>query len=128
MGFEQVVLKPDSKPVVAKAFYNAADVLNLNRQEIRDLLGVSEPTISRHRSDLDAKNAIRFDEKRTELALLFIRVYRSLLALLGGDEENARKWFDASNAYLGATPRKQIQTIGGLVDVIQYLDAMRGKI
>jgi hypothetical protein len=124
----QTVLNPDKKPVVAKAFYNAANILGLTRQEIRDLLGVSEPTISRHMSDLDRKVAIQFDEKRTEIALHFLRAARSLLALFGGDEANARKWFDAPHSYLGGTPRQRVQTIGGLVDVTQYLDAMRGKV
>jgi len=118
----------DPKPVVAKAFYRAADALFLSRQEVRDIMGFSEATISRHRNSLNRNVAVSFDKKNTELGLFFLRMYRSLLALFGGSEETARKWFDANNTYLNGKPRELVQKIGGLVNVAEYLDAMRAKV
>jgi uncharacterized protein (DUF2384 family) len=62
-------------------------------------------------------------------ALLFLRVFRSLDTLVGGDEERARKWLDARNAHLGGqTPRALLASTPGLVRVVEYLDAMRGTL
>ena len=63
-----------------------------------------------------------------ELALLFLRLYRSLDALLGGDAERCRKWLHAKNLHLAGTPADLIKTVTGLVYVNDYLDAMRGKV
>jgi uncharacterized protein (DUF2384 family) len=120
--------QPERGPIIAKAFYRAADSLGVTRQEINEILGVSEPTISRHRSALDKKNTFTLDPKKAELALLFLRIYRSLFSIFGNEEENARKWYDANNLALGGKPRDLVKTIGGLVSVAEYLDAMRGKV
>src|SRR2546428_584415 len=63
-----------------------------------------------------------------ELAILFIRMFRSLDALVGGDVDSARKWLHAENSHLAGVPARLIQTVTGLVDVVEYLDAMRGKV
>jgi hypothetical protein len=57
-----------------------------------------------------------------------VRLYRSLDALVGGDDSQARAWLHAENAHLGGVPAQLIRRVEGLVDVIQYLDAMRGRL
>ena len=86
--------------------------------------GVSEATVSRlaHGKTLDTS------KKETEHALLLVRVFRSLDALVGGSETAARAWFSARNLHVGGVPRERVQTTEGLVHVAQYLDAMRGKV
>lgn len=66
--------------------------------------------------------------KEGELALLFVRLYRSLDALVGGDDTKARDWLHSMNDHVGGIPADRIRTVEGLVDVIQYLDAMRGRL
>ena len=66
--------------------------------------------------------------KEGELALLFIRVYRSLDALMGGDDVRSRAWLHAVNAHLGGVPAERLTSVEGLVDVVQYLDAVRGRL
>jgi len=66
--------------------------------------------------------------KEGELALLFLRLYRSLDALVGGDDERARQWLHADNHHLAGVPAERIASVEGLVDVVQYLDAMRGRL
>ena len=68
------------------------------------------------------------ERKEGELALLFLRLYRSLDTLVGGDESKARDWLHADNNHLGGIPADRIRTVEGLVDVVQYLDAMRGRL
>jgi hypothetical protein len=60
--------------------------------------------------------------------LLFVRLFRSLDAVVGGDEAQARAWFRASNHHLGGIPAERVQSVEGLVDVVNYLDALRGKL
>ena len=66
--------------------------------------------------------------KPGELALLLVRIYRSLDALVGGDDAKARAWLAAPNHALSAAPRELLATAEGLVHVAIYLDAMRGRL
>ena len=68
------------------------------------------------------------ESKQGELGLLFLRLFRSLDALMGGDEGKSRAWLRAENSHLGGVPAERIRRVEGLVDVIQYLDAMRGHL
>ncbi len=109
--------------VVTKAVRRAAAALDVSQKELARLLGVSEATVSRFASG----KVIETDRKEGELALLFLRVYRSLDALVG-DEAKARAWFHANNDHLGGVPAERVRTVEGLVHVAEYLDAMRGKL
>jgi hypothetical protein len=66
--------------------------------------------------------------KSFELALLFIRLFRSLDAIVGGDGSVARSWLANDNSALAGRPLELIQSITGLVNVIAYLDARRAVI
>jgi hypothetical protein len=68
------------------------------------------------------------EQKSWELAALFVRLFRSLDALVGSNEAQARAWLDGENAGLGGIPRQLIGKAEGLVRVVQYLDAARGRI
>jgi hypothetical protein len=67
-------------------------------------------------------------EKSFELAVLFVRLFRSLDAIVGGDDAAARGWLVSSNVALGGVPVEMIQTLSGLVNVIGYLDARRALV
>jgi hypothetical protein len=110
--------------VLGKALLSAAGRLGLRPRQMATILGVSEASLSRvaHGRGIDPGS------KEGELALLFLRLYRSLDALVGGDDERARAWLHAMNDHLGAVPAGRIVTVEGLVDVVQYLDAMRGRL
>jgi hypothetical protein len=88
------------------------------------VLGSSEASVSRLQHARDLAPA----SKEGELALLFLRAYRSLDALVGGDDDKARKWLHAENDHLRGIPAERMRTVEGLVDVVQYLDAMRGRL
>jgi antitoxin Xre/MbcA/ParS-like protein len=95
----------------------------LSHQDLAVVLGVSPSTVSR----LDER-PLDPARKEGELAVLFVRLFRSLDALLGGRTDRARQWLQAPNHHLGGVPAERIRTVTGLVDAIEYLDAMRGKV
>jgi hypothetical protein len=67
-------------------------------------------------------------DKSYELSVLFVRMYRSLTAIVGGDDSVARSWLENHNTALHAKPMQRIQSVSGLVDVINYLDARRAAV
>ena len=116
------VIKPHPDPahVLATAFLQAGKALGLSQTELAR-------TIDRDRSSIN-RNGIDPETKSGELALLLIRVYRSLFALVGGDGAQIRHWMGTANRHTGGVPAEQIRTVQGLVGVVEYLDAMRGKL
>jgi hypothetical protein len=115
---------PDPATVVAKAALAAAERLGLTSRHLATVIGVSEASVSRMQRD----RGIDPGSKEGELALIFVRLFRSLDALVGGDDAKARAWMHAMNDHLGGIPAERIRTVEGLVDVVQYLDAMRGRL
>lgn len=108
--------------VLAKAALRAADALGLTAKVLGAVIGLSEPTISRLKR---GEFALERRTKPFELALLFVRLFRSLDAIVSGDEVVARAWLRNDNTALGGKPIDNIQTVPGLVDAIAYLDARR---
>lgn len=120
----QPASRPDPSAVLTKALLAAAARLDLRARHLAAIIGTSEASISRMRGG----RALDPQQKEGELALLFLRLYRSLDALVGGDDDKAKAWLHADNDHLGGIPAERIRTVEGLVDVIQYLDAMRGRL
>jgi DNA-binding XRE family transcriptional regulator len=109
---------------LAKATLRAAELLGLTQADLAPILGVSRATVSRIAS---GDYLLAPGQKTWELAALFVRLFRSLDALVGSNEAQARAWLDSDNAGLGGIPRKLIPKAEGLVRVVQYLDAARGR-
>lgn len=115
---------PQAEVVVTKAVQRAATALGLNQRELGQVLGISEAKVSRlgDTTQLDPKR------KELELAKLFVRLYRSLDTLVGGDDAKSALWLHAENHYLGGVPAELVKTVEGLTSVVHYLDAMRGPL
>lgn len=116
------VSAPQSREVLTKAVLRAADRLDVPPKSLAAVLGVSQASLSR----LRRSRAIDPKSKEGELALLFLRVFRSLDALLGGDRDQCRAWLHSYNHHLGGEPAELLRSVSGLVRVLEYLDAMRG--
>ena len=111
--------------VITKAAVNAADRLGLSARTLAAVIGVSEATVSRmKRQDLSLERG----SKSFELAILLVRLFRSLDAIVGGDEAVAKQWLRNANLALGAAPVEKIIYISGLTDVLAYLDARRALV
>ena len=64
----------------------------------------------------------------SELSILLLRVFRSLDAIVDGDENTTKSWMKNVNTALGDAPINKIVTVQGLIDVLTYLDARRATI
>ncbi len=116
--------KPDANHVLAIAIYNLKDLILLSSDDLGKIIGVHRNTISR----LLKNGAIDPKSKEGELSLLLIRVYRSLFALNGGNKEAIRHWLTTNNRHIQGIPLEAMKTVLGLSRVVNYLDAIRGKI
>lgn len=109
----------DRVDVLKKGLLNAGKQLGLSQADLGEVIGKDRSTLARGRLEPDSKAG--------ELALLLIRCYRSLYALMGGNAEHMRHWMHTENLHTGGVPAQQIKTVQGLAEVVQYLDAVRGK-
>jgi hypothetical protein len=115
--------RSEAARVLTKACQRAAETLGLSRKELAGVLGISAASLSR----LGRSRWIDPESKEGELALLLLRLFRSLDALLGGSGESCRAWMRAPNRHLRAIPAELTASVAGLVHVTEYLDALRGK-
>lgn len=111
--------------VVTKAALRAAGLLGIPNKVLARVVGVSEASVSRMGA---GTYTLAPGDKPFELAVLFVRLYRALDALVHGDEAVARAWIASPNAALGGQPLTLIQSVPGLVHVIAYLDARRALV
>lgn len=111
--------------LLTRAAIRAADHLDISAKTLARTIGVSEAGVSRMRS---GQLALPQDGKPFELALLFVRLFRSLDALCAGDNATARAWLVNANTAFGERPLSVIQTVQGLVNVVAYLDARRAPL
>ena len=108
--------------VVAKALIRTKDELSLSSETVGQIIGTDASTISRIGKNQDMKA-----NKSLEAALLLIRVYRSLYALMGGSKAAMAHWLNTENIdFKEQRPVDCMKNWVGLVEVVQYLDAMRG--
>lgn len=118
--------KPRPEAVVARALVRAARRLGLSQTEVASVLGTSAASVSR---SFAGERPIPPDSAEGRHALVFLRLFRSLDTLVGGEEEKARRWLEAPNGHLGGQPpRALLASTPGLVRVAEYLDAMRGTL
>lgn len=111
--------------VLTQAVIRAADQLGVNAKSLSSVLGVSEATVSRmRRKDF----LLERGSKPFELGVLFVRLFRSLDAIVGGDQNVAKAWVANPNLALEGRPLEKIMTITGLIDVIAYLDSRRALV
>ena len=108
--------------VVTKALKRAAERLELSNRVLASVLGLSEATVSRI-----GAGTYQLDPgtKPFELAVLLLRLFRSLDGITGGDTAVASAWLRNENTALGAAPISLIDSVQGLVNVVAYLDARR---
>lgn len=120
----QTLAAPEAAAVLAKAVSRAASQLGIPNVALGRILGLSQATVTRlHQGSY----RLEPDSKAGELALLLVRLFRSLDSITGG-QEAARAWLDGDNAGLNGRPRELILSPRGLVHVTDYLDAHRARV
>lgn len=111
--------------VMTMAVVRAAEKLGLSGKDLATILGISEPTVSRMRKD---EYRLEEGSKAFELGALFVRLFRSLDAITGGDTAVSNAWLRNENRALGGRPLDQIKTITGLTHGLAYLDSRRAPL
>lgn len=111
--------------VIAKALFRASAYLGLSNRSLSRILGLSEASVSRMSSGAYLLTA---PDKAFDLAVMFLRLFRSLDAIVGGDKAAARAWLQSEHAVLGGRPALLIESVPGLAHVVAYLDARRAVV
>jgi hypothetical protein len=106
--------------VLTRALVKAGKDIGLTQAEVAAVVGRDRTALSRA--------AIEPDTKSGELALLLIRAYRALFVLVGGEPRQMKHWMHTHNHHVGGVPAELIRTVPGLVRVVEYLDAIRGRV
>ena len=112
----------DRAAVLTKATMRAAALLGLNNSDLARVIGVSGTLVSRYRHH---KAGIDPDSKPGQLALLLVRILRSLDPLVGSDEAKRKAWMRSHNTALNGVPAQLLLNPEGLVRTLNYLDGMR---
>jgi len=111
--------------VLTKAALAAANRLAVSNRALAATIGLSEASVSRMGS---GAYTLAPGDKAFDLAVLFVRLFRALDAIVHGDEAVARAWLRNENAALGGRPLTLIQSVPGLVHAVAYLDARRALV
>jgi hypothetical protein len=111
---------PSASGVLTRALVKAGKELGLTQVQVAAVVGRDRTALSR--------SAIEPATKSGELALLLIRAYRALYVLVGGEPRQMKHWMHTHNLHVGGVPAELIGTVPGLVRVVEYLDAIRGRV
>ena len=117
---------PDRSRVLSQAVSEAAKRMKVRTADLVAILGCSQPTISRLSS---GKSCLHEGTKEWELSAHFVRLYRSLSSMVGGDDILIASWMKSPNkAFNQQVPLDYIKRVDGLINVCNYLDAHRAKV
>lgn len=111
--------------VLTSAVARIAEFWRLSNGKLGGILGVSPATVSRLRA---SRTLLDPASKAFEAAQFLVRLFRSLDAMLGSDDDAARRWLDAPNLDLEARPTDLIDSFRGLIRVCDYVDAHRARV
>ncbi len=111
--------------VLTTAVIKAADIMGLRQSLLAQIIGVSESTVSRM---VKGDYLIKADSKEWELAALLVRLFRSLDAIVAGDERSLQSWLQGYNTALKAAPANLIISVSGLAKTVDYVDAYRARV
>jgi len=114
--------KVDRTRVLGKATVRAAKGLGLSCKALAEATGLSSSTVYRIKK---AAAGIDPTGKSGERALLLVRTFYLLDALVGGDEEKRQLWMSTSNRELNGVPMDLAKKVDGLPRLLAYLDKMK---
>ena len=117
--------KPEPRRVLTGAVLRASALLEITQSSLAQILGLSPSTVSRM---ANGTYTLDIQKKEWELGALFVRLFRSLDAVIGSNDAAARGWLNGQNQGLVGRPIELIRSTEGLVRVVQYLDSARGRI
>jgi|SRR5690625_3345589 len=111
----------DPSRVVSAAVALAAGRLGLSSALLGRIIGLSGTAASQLRA---GNYRLARGSKSYELAVLLLRLFRGLGAILN-DDGSMRSWLRSHNLALGGRPIEMIGSVTGLMSVISYIDSRR---
>jgi uncharacterized protein (DUF2384 family) len=111
--------------VLSKAAIRAAEHLGMPSTVLGAVLGISDASVSRLKN---GQYLLPHGSKHFELAQLFVRLFRGIDAIMGGDDSASRSWLRSNNLALRGRPIDLIQSVTGLTSVVAYVDARRARL
>lgn len=111
--------------MLTQAVSRIAGCWKLTNAQLGAILGLSPATTSRLRSggfELDRST------KAFELGQYLVRLFRSLDALMGSDDDASMSWLRSANLDLGGRPIDLIRSVRGLGEVANYVDDYRAQV
>jgi len=118
-------VKESDDKLLTSAISKIAAFWGLSNVKLSSVLGLSEATISRLRS---GKTFLDPASKSFEAGQFLLRLFRSLDALMGSDDDAAKSWLASHNLDLEARPIDLIDSFKGLLTVCDYVDAHRARV
>ena len=118
-------ISPAESVVLTKATLRAAERLQIPANALAPIIGQSEASLSRMRA---GRLFLEPGSKPFEIALLFVRLFRALDAITGGDDKVSAIWLRGVNLTLGEPPLTKMRSLAGMFDVLAYLDARRALV
>ena len=113
---------PRRQEVLTGAVLNAAEIMGLNQATLARVLGISTASVSRMKA---GSLMLKEGTKTWELATMLLRLFRSLDAIVAGDERSMRLWLTGYNTALNDAPVDLIVSAQGLARTLSYVDAHR---
>src|SRR3989344_9485325 len=125
MATTQLALAPDQSRVLSEAVPRVAACWRLTNEQLGAIHGLSPATASRLRA-----GGFQLDRsaKAFELGQYLVRLFRSLDALMGSDDNASVSWLKAINVDLDGRPIDLIRTVRGLSEVADYVDDYRAQV
>jgi len=117
--------QPEPTRVLTQAVVRASELMGLSKASLAKILGISPSSAGRMFS---GQYQLRSDTKEWDIARLFVRLFRSLDAMMAGDEVAVRTWLASPNKALVAKPNDLILDVAGLVHTLDYVDAYRARV
>ena len=114
-------MRMTSNQVLTHSALRAGALLGLSHAKLARALGLDQSTVSAMEHGLAE---LQGDTPSGQLALTLIKIYQSLTANVGGDEQACKQWVCSHNTGFVGTPALLMQSEGGLNTVLAYLQSM----
>ena len=125
MATALTTLRNNEEQVLSTAVARIADLWDLTNGQLGSILGMSGPSASRLRS---GKLMLEVRSKAFEAGQYLLRLFRSLDALMGSDDQTSRAWLRTPNLDLERPPIELLSTFTGLSRVCDYVDGFRARV
>ena len=114
-------MRMTSNQVLTHSALRTGALLGLSHAEFARALGLDQSTVS---AMADGAAELQGVTPSGQRAFTMIKIYQSLTANVGGDEQACKQWVCSHNTGLAGTPALLMQSEDGMNAVLAYLQSM----